>query len=171
MLQIVPRDPGLIPELQNYITPHLRPLPPVKLVYTVRLDEEFHKNPQPTIYDVRVPVNEPMQARLTQFLQDPQYATMLQQVKGLDEQLAIMIQAIADSKAKHAFFKSLSQDPANFVRNWLSSQKRDLEVILGEAPRGGGEDASGDEWRRGGKNSVWGTQNARESVQFMFTRR
>lgn len=104
-------------------------------------------------------------------MRDPQYANMLNQVKVLDEQLAIIIQAIADSKAKHSFFKSLSQDPANFVRDWLSSQKRDLEVIMGEATRGGGEDATGDEWRKGGKDSVWTTQNARESVQFMFTRR
>lgn len=137
----------------------------------MRVDQEFQKNPEPTVYDVLVPVGDPLQARLMQFLQDPQYVNMLTQVKGLDDQLAIMIQAIADSKAKHAFFKSLSRDPANFVRNWLSSQKRDLEVIMGEAPRGGGEDASGDEWRRGGKNSVWASQNARESVQFMFTRR
>lgn len=144
---------------------------PIKLPYTVRVDEEFHKDPQPTIYDVRVPVGDPLQARLTQFLHDPQYTTLLQQVKGLDEQLAIMVQAIADSKAKHAFLKSLSVDPANFIRNWLSSQKRDLEVIMGEAPRGGGEDASGDEWRKGGKGSVWATQNARESVQYMLTRR
>lgn len=97
---------------------------------------------------------------------------MLQQVKGLDEQLALIIQAVADSKAKHAFFTGLTRDPANFVRTWLSSQKRDLEVITGDAPRGiGGEDASGDEWRRGGKHGVWGTDNARESVQFLFLRR
>lgn len=169
-LQVIPRELGLIPELLNYIIPHLRPLSKVELPYTVRVDEEFQKSPQATIYDVRVPVNEPIQARLNQFLQDPQYATMLQQVKGLDEQLAVMIQAVADSKAKHAFLTSLSRDPTNFVRNWLSSQKRDLEVINGEAPRGGGEDASGDEWRKGGKNSVWATQNARESVQFMIRR-
>ncbi|PSR93689.1 hypothetical protein BD289DRAFT_364370 [Coniella lustricola] len=169
--KIVPRDPGLIPELQSYITPHLRPLPPVKLAYTVRVDQEFHKSPQPTIYDVRVPVGDPLQARLAQFLSDPQYTTMLQQVKGLDDQLAVMVQAIADSKSKHTFFKSLSTDPTTFVRSWLSSQKRDLEVIVGEAPRGGGEEATGDEWRRGGPESMWTTQNARESVQYLLTRR
>ncbi|KAI3393549.1 hypothetical protein diail_4140 [Diaporthe ilicicola] len=169
--KVVQRDTGHIPALQEYITPHLQPLQPVKLAYTVRVDEEFHKNPEPTVYDVRVAVDDPHHARLEQFLRDPQYANMLNQVRVLDEQLAIIIQAIADSKAKHSFFKSLSQDPANFVRDWLSSQKRDLEVIMGEATRGGGEDATGDEWRKGGKDSVWTTQNARESVQFMFTRR
>lgn len=171
MQKVVMRDAGAIPELQNYVARHLRPLPPVKLIYTIRVDEAFHKDPQPTVYDVRVPVVDPLQVRLSQFLHSPQYATMLQQTKGLDEQLALLVQAISDSKAKHTFYKSLSTDPANFVLNWLSSQKRDLEVIMGEAPRGGGEDASGDEWRRGGSDSVWATQNARESVQFMFTRR
>ncbi|KUI58036.1 SWI/SNF and RSC complexes subunit ssr3 [Cytospora mali] len=169
--KVVGRDAGSIPALLEYIGPHLRPLPPVKLFYTVRVDEEFHKDPKPTVYDVRVAVGDSLQARLMQFFQDPQYVNMLNQVKGLDDQLAIMIQAIAESKAKHSFLESLSKDPANFVRNWLSSQKRDLEVIMGEANRGGGEDATGDEWRKGGKNSVWATQNARESVQFMFTRR
>ncbi|CAN8103424.1 unnamed protein product [Discula destructiva] len=169
--KVVGRDAGVIPELQNYVSRHLQPLPPVKLVYTIRVDEDFHKNPQPTVYDVQVPIPDPLQARLAQFLQDPQYAAMLQQARGLDEQLAVIVQAISDSKAKHGFYKSLHGDPANFVLNWLSSQKRDLEVIVGEAPRGGGEDASGNEWRRGGKDSVWGTQNARESVQFMLTRR
>lgn len=170
-MQVLHRDAGTIPELQNYITRHLQPLPPLKLAYTIRVDEEFHKNPQPTVYDVRVFVPDPLQARLAQFLQDPQYASMLQQAKVLDEQLAVIVQAISDAKAKHAFYKSLHGDPANFVLNWLSSQKRDLEVIMGEAPRGGGEDASGAEWRRGGRDSVWATQNARESVQYLLTRR
>lgn len=161
----------MIPDLQALVTSHLSPLPPVKLAYTIRTDEAFHKDPQATIYDVRVPVPDPLQARLAQFLNDPQYATMLRHTRDLDEQLAVVVQAISESKAKHAFYKGLGSDPATFVLDWLSSQKRDLEVIMGEAPRGGGEDATGDEWRRGGKDSVWATQNARESVQFMFTRR
>jgi SWI/SNF-related matrix-associated actin-dependent regulator of chromatin subfamily D len=57
--------------------------------------------------------------------------------------------------------------PTEFIAQWLSSQKRDLEVIAGEATRGGGEDASGDEWRRGGKNGIWGSDNVRESVNLI----
>lgn len=88
----------------------------------------------------------------------------------MDEQLATLISAVASSKAKHSFFTSMSQDPANFVRNWMSSQKRDLEIIMGEATRGGGEDATGDDWRRGGRDSVWTTSNARESVSVMLAK-
>ncbi|KAI3327567.1 hypothetical protein HD806DRAFT_483250 [Xylariaceae sp. AK1471] len=163
-------ETGAIPKLADYITPHLRPLPPVQLPYTIRLDEEFHKDPQPTVYDVRVAVDDPLREKMTSFLNNAGYVGMLKEVASLDEQLAIVVQAVHVSKAKHEFLKSLSEDPATFVRNWLSSQKRDLEVILGEAMRGGGEDTNGDEWRKGGKGSVWGTINARESVNALLSR-
>ncbi|KAJ2968290.1 hypothetical protein NUW58_g10253 [Xylaria curta] len=163
-------ETGAIPTLTDYITPHLRPLAPIQLPYTIRLDEEFHKDPQPTVYDVRVAVDDPLRERMSTFLNNAGYASMLKEVASLDEQLAIIIQAVHVSKAKHDFLSSLSEDPATFVRNWLSSQKRDLEVILGEAMRGGGEDASGDEWRKGGKDSIWATINARESVNALLSR-
>ncbi|KAI1127984.1 hypothetical protein F5Y10DRAFT_265554 [Nemania abortiva] len=161
---------GEMPKLTDYITPHLRPLPPVQLPYTIRLDEQFHKDPQPTVYDVRVAVDDPLREKMSAFLNNSGYAGMLKEVASLDEQLAIIIQAVHVSKAKHDFLQSLSEDPATFVRNWLSSQKRDLEVILGEAMRGGGENATGDEWRKGGQDSIWGTVNARESVNALLSR-
>jgi SWI/SNF-related matrix-associated actin-dependent regulator of chromatin subfamily D len=169
-LQVIPRETGYIPQLNDYLTPHLRALPPVKLAYTIRVDEAFHKDPQPTIYDVRVPVDDPLRSRLSPFVHNPQYAAMLKEVAGLDDQLAVLIQAVAQSKAKHTFLASMARDPVGFVKGWLSSQKRDLEVIMGEATRGGGEDATGDEWRRGGRDSVWATTNARESVNVLLAK-
>ncbi|KAF4809014.1 SWI/SNF and RSC complexes subunit ssr3 [Colletotrichum siamense] len=163
-------DVGMIPNLNDYIQPHLRPLPPISLPYTVRVDETFHQDPQPTVYDVRVAMEEPLRSKLVPFVANPAYASALKNVATLDEQLATLVSAIASSKAKHSFFTSMSQDPANFVRNWISSQKRDLEVIMGEATRGGGEDATGDDWRRGGKESVWASSNARESVSVMLAK-
>ncbi len=154
--------------LQEYINVHLRPLAPVKLAYTIRVDKDFFDDPQPTIYDVRVAVDDPLRSKLLPFVHNPQFANMLRDVATLDDQLAILVQAIGTSKAKHAFLTSMSQDPANFVRSWLSSQKRDLEILTGEASRGGGEDATGDEWRRGGKKSIWAARNARESVNVML---
>lgn len=156
--------------LQEYINAHIRPLPPVQLAYTIRVDEEFHKDPRPTVYDVRVAVDDPLRAKLFPFAHNPQYASMLREVAGLDDQLAHLVQAIAASRAKHTFLSSMAEDPANFVRGWLSSQKRDLEVVMGEAMRGGGDDASGEEWRRGGKEGIWATQNARESVNVLLSK-
>ncbi|KAK2041149.1 SWIB/MDM2 domain-containing protein [Colletotrichum somersetense] len=163
-------DVGIIPNLNDYIQPHLSPLPPVSLPYTVRVDEAFHKDPRPTIYDIRVAIDDPLRAKLVPFVTNPAYASALKEVVAMDEQLATLISAVASSKAKHSFFTSMSQDPANFVRNWMSSQKRDLEVIMGEATRGGGEDATGDDWRRGGKDSAWTSSNARESVSVMLAK-
>lgn len=156
--------------MQEYINAHLKPLPPVQLDYTIRVDEEFHKDPQPTVYDVRVAVDDPLRAKLFPLIHNPQYASMLREVATLDDQLAHLVAAISASCAKQTFLNSMSEDPANFIRGWLSSQKRDLEVIMGEAIRGGGEDATGDEWRKGGKDSIWATQNARESVNVLLSK-
>ncbi|KAK4122528.1 hypothetical protein N657DRAFT_575173 [Parathielavia appendiculata] len=168
--KIIPREMGYIPHLNDYLTPHLRPLPPIKLPYTIRVDEEFHRNPTPTIYDVRVAVDDPLRQKLLPFLHNPSYAAMLKEVALLDDQLATIVQAVAHSKAKHTFLASMADDPVGFVRAWLSSQKRDLEIIMGEATRGGGEDAAGDEWRRGGRDSIWATPNARESVNVLLAK-
>lgn len=81
------------------------------------------------------------------------------------------MQAISNSKAKHAFLDELSKDPTEFIGKWLSSQKRDLEIVAGEATRGGGEDAKGDVWRKGGKEGIWGSVNARESVNLIVSRK
>ncbi|KAM0451690.1 hypothetical protein ACHAPV_009839 [Trichoderma viride] len=167
--KVIGRDSGIIPMLSEYVMPHLRPLPPISLQYTIRVDEEFHRNPQPTVYDVQVLVEDPAKSNLRPILNNPQYATTLKQVTALDEQLARLVQAISMSKAKHSFFTSLSEDPANFVKSWLSSQKRDLEIIMGEAASDT-ENVAGDEWRRGGNNSVWNSQNARESVNVLLSR-
>jgi hypothetical protein len=161
---------GHIPLLNEYVAQHLSPLSPVSLEYTVRVDEEFHKEPQPTVYDIQVAVEDPLRATLQPLLSNPQYAAMLRDVTSLDDQLARIVQAISLSKAKHTFFTSLQEDPTNFIRNWLSSQKRDLDVIMGESTRGGNDNIGGDEWRRGGRNSVWATQNARESVNVLLSK-
>jgi SWI/SNF-related matrix-associated actin-dependent regulator of chromatin subfamily D len=142
-------------------------LPPVKLPYTIRVDKEFHEDPQPTIYDIRVSVDDPLRAALSAYLTNPSYAHNLREIASLNEHLAVLILKIGNSKAKHNFFDSLSKNPTEFIAKWLSSQKRDLEVIAGEATRGGGEDASGDEWRKGGEDGIWGSENVRESVNLL----
>lgn len=156
--------------MAEYIAPHLRPLPPVALPYTVRVDEEFQKNPQPTVYDVQVSVENPLRSKMGSFIHDPGYAGMLKEVAGLDDHLARLVQAVSTSKSRHTFFSSMGSDPVNFFKNWLSSQARDLETINGEASRGGGEHAAGDEWRKGGEASVWATDDARETVNVILAR-
>lgn len=173
---LIGRESGHIPQLNEYVTPHLKPLPPIKLPYTIRVDQEFHSAadaPKPTVYDIRVSVDDPLRSKhLVPFIHNPSYAQTLREIHQLDESLAVLIQAVGDSKAKHTFLTSMANDPVGFVKNWLSSQKRDLEVIMGEATRAGAaaEDPVGDEWRRGGKGSVWDSSNARESVNLLLSK-
>ncbi|ROT43360.1 hypothetical protein SODALDRAFT_37335 [Sodiomyces alkalinus F11] len=169
--KIVPNsDVCSISDLDRFINAHLEALDPVQLPYTIRVDEEFHEDPQPTIYDIEVSVDEPLRAKALPFIMNPAYAENLREIVALDEHLALVAEAVSASKAKHTFFTSLGQDPAIFMKDWLSSQKRDLEVIMGEAPRGISDDVTTDNWRRGGPESVWASSNARESVSLLLAR-
>ncbi|KAF2193844.1 hypothetical protein K469DRAFT_549741 [Zopfia rhizophila CBS 207.26] len=171
-------DTIFFPYLPSLLTQHLQTLPPIQLSYTIRVDKDYIAPSlesgipasQPTVYDVQVALDDPLKALAGSLLHSKDNVEMLQQIHDMDEQIAVLVQGIQKSKAKHAFFTSLSNDPVSFIKRWLSSQKRDLEVILGEATRGGGEDGSGLEWRRGGKDGVWGSEVARESVALWLAR-
>lgn len=149
---------------------HLHPIPPIKLAYTIRVDQEYINDPVPTIYDVRVSVDDPLRGQILALTQNPEHVNQLRQIVALDDSLAVLIQAIQVSKAKHTFYRAMAKDPVNFVRRWMSSQKRDLEVILGEAARGGGEDGSGPEFARGGKGGVWDSAVVHEAVRYMLAK-
>ena len=67
--------------------------------------------------------------------------------------------------------QSFAEDPANFLKKWMGSQRRDMEVILGE--RWGGEEGTtmgGSEFRRGGMDGVWGSEKVREAVGSMVSK-
>lgn len=113
-------------------------------------------------------LDDPLKERAAAILQDPSYPATLQQINELDDNIALEMQALSESKARHTFFTSISKDPVNFIRRWMSSQQRDLEIILGEATRGGGEEVISDEWRRGGPEGVWGTVSAQETVKVLL---
>ncbi|KAF2465497.1 uncharacterized protein BDR25DRAFT_84450 [Lindgomyces ingoldianus] len=171
-------DTFFFPMLPQLLKPHLTTLPPIQLSYTIRVDKDYISPPpesgklpsQPTIYDVQVALGDPLRDMTASLARSTDNIKTLQQINEIDEQIALLIQAIGHSKAKHAFFTSMSKDPVTFIKRWLSSQKRDLEVVMGEGGRGGGEDASGEEWRRGGEEGVWGSEVARESVALWLAR-
>ncbi|RDW66143.1 hypothetical protein BP6252_09778 [Coleophoma cylindrospora] len=166
--QIIPRETGYIPFISEAVIPHMTAIPPVKLSYTIRVDQEFHKDPQPTIYDIRVSLDDPIRAAYANFMNNPSTAVSLREIDTLNNNLAVLIQAISHSKSKHTFLTSFADNPTNFIKKWLSSQKRDLEIMAGEAMRGGGEDASGDEWKRGGPDSIWSSDSVKECVTLMI---
>lgn len=99
---------------------------------------------------------------LTKFHTSKTHLTTLQTIVQTDDDLALLAQNIHRTNAKRKFYENLAKEPAGFVKRWMSSQQRDLEVVLAESGRGAGEEGSvGEELRRSG---VWGGKGARESV-------
>lgn len=105
----------------------------------------------------------------------------LKDIVAYDDDIALLVQKLNQTNAKRKFYENLSKDPTNFLKRWISSQQRDLEVILAEATRGGGSGGLGalgsgedmgasDEWRRGGEGGLWGSVGAREGVGLWLAR-
>jgi len=175
------------PYVPDLLMPHLQPLEPIKLQYTIRVDKAYingTKDPEspeeessdgikpsrPTVYDIRVPLPNPLMGKLQQVHMSKAHVGDLQTIVRTDEDLALLVQKIHQTNAKRKFYDNLARDPASFVKRWTSSQQRDLEVILAESARGGGEDTTNEEFRRGGKDGVWGSDLARESVGLWLAR-
>lgn len=173
--QIFNRDVIYIPQLDSLLTQHhLFPLPPISLSYTIRCEPSFHTSatepPIPTIYDLTLLVKTPSYV-------PPLSYDRLRPLAEYDAQLAHVVQAIQHSKSKHAFMTEFEKDPVGFLKRWMGSQRRDLEVIVGDGVgMGRGEGGVGDgygvgpEWRRGGERGVWGRDEVRESVKLMRDR-
>ncbi len=154
------------PQAAERLIPHLHPLTPIKLPYTIRVDQAFHatENPEPTIYDVRVTTEDPLRPLLFRMTQNPKHATSLQSLRKLDDDLAVLMQSLTHHKARHQFFTSMARDPQKFVARWLSSQKRDLSVLLGEVERG---DVAGMEFAG---QEAWSGESVREAVRYRLAR-
>lgn len=158
------------PQIPESVGPHTSAMDPIKLPYTIRVDMDFHNDPTPTVYDIQVAVEDPLRTKMLALTQNPQYTAGMRQISSLDDQVALIVQALTHSRARHSFYTALSKDPATFVRRWTNSQRRDLETILGDAPRRGGEDGTAPEFRRGGPDAVWDTPVAKEAVRYMLAK-
>ena len=110
---------------------HLQPLEPIVLHYRIRVDKASHQSQY--VYDIAVPVDDPIRAEMSAILQSPHYAGQTREIVAIDDQIAVIVQAINHSKAKRDFWMNMALDPKGFVDRWIASQKRDLEVILGDA--------------------------------------
>ncbi|MCJ1280506.1 SWI/SNF complex component snf12, partial [Puttea exsequens] len=156
------RESVQFPFVPSMIMQHLTPLHPLSLPYTIRVDPEYYNNPMPTVYTLRVPTSPPPPSTSISIPE-------LKQLAAYDDHIALLIQALSASQRKHSFFTGYSKDPVTFVKRWMSSQKRDIEVVLGESGRMEGDTGMGlaGEWRKGGRDGVWGTEQVREGVALM----
>lgn len=172
MSQIFNTDAFLFPQVAERIMPHLHPLPPVKLPYTIHVDEAFQStvtatDPRFTVYDVKITVEDPLRAKILAITQSSKSLANVRLINDLNDQLAVIIQAIHHHKAKYDFLKAFSRDPVGFLKKWHSSQQRDLSIILGEMDRG---DVDGLEFAEGGADGVWGSEVVQEAVRYKLAK-
>ncbi|KAI6002430.1 SWI/SNF complex 60 kDa subunit [Pisolithus orientalis] len=60
-----------------------------------------------------------------------------QDLSKLDDEIALLTQSLHNAHTKRVFLQSFAEDPTKFIQNWLESQSRDLESILGSGPSEG----------------------------------
>ena len=147
------------PEISQLIMDHLSSPAPISLPYTIRVDQEFHASPSPTIYDVLVPAPPERTLPMSQTWNED-----LGTLADLDSLLPEVIQALQQSKAKHSFLRSLAQDPTTFLKKWIKSQRRDMEIMLGD------DQQQSEVWKKGGNQGIWGSEQVRESVGLLVQR-
>ncbi|KAL7267522.1 SWI/SNF and RSC complex subunit Ssr3 [Rhizina undulata] len=118
------------PQIPDLTLSHIAPLEPITISYTIRTD--VPSNFSPTVYDVTVAVEDPIRAKMQALVNSTFYAQSVREISVIDDQIALLVQAINHSKAKRDFWHAFSEDPAEFVKRWVASQKRDLDTISGE---------------------------------------
>lgn len=145
---------------------NIQPLPEITLPFTIKLNSSPST---PTIYDVPVLVDDPMDFIGSQFQsatnpRDPDFLKRLETIAQLDKDIALAVQGMYASKAKIDFLNQLSTEPVGFIKKWVRSQQADEEIMLAE------EKSRGPEWNRGGENGLWSSTGARESVGLLLAR-
>ncbi len=55
-----------------------------------------------------------------------------QLIRGCTNQISAVVQALHSSKLKKDFMTAFVEDPVGFLNKWVSSQSKDLQVVLGD---------------------------------------
>lgn len=130
MLQIFAKDRLHFPQIPELIVKHLQPLEPIKLQYKIHVEKESHNAPY--CYDIAVPIDDPIRAKMTSVLQSQQYQMNIRELLHLDDQISAIVNGVSHSKTKRDFFLALARDPKGFLDRWIISATRDREVLEGE---------------------------------------
>ena len=153
-------DVVYFPQLAERILPHLHPLPPYELRYTVHIDKKYDYSTE-TIYNVQVAVDDPICKKIWKMTHSPKHLAELRQIDEYDDKLAVEFQKTHRSVARRNFLYNHSMDPVGFTKNWTESQMRDLEIMLATGP-GSGTDMA---YEKGGEDSVWVSPAVLEAVR------
>nr|KAJ3419341.1 SWI SNF, matrix associated, actin dependent regulator of chromatin, sub d, member 3 [Polyrhizophydium stewartii] len=135
MYQIFGMPKIAFPQLPDLIRQQLLPADPIVLDYTIRVDREFNVHQQS--FDVEIEIEDPIRDRIKAAVAPPPH--VLRDIAVLDEKISHYVQQINQAKVRRDFMEAFSRDPVGFLNQWVASQSRDLELILGDTRTNGEE--------------------------------
>ncbi|KAL7977142.1 hypothetical protein Chor_009091 [Crotalus horridus] len=96
---------------------------PIVINHIISVDPNDQK--KTACYDIDVEVDDPLKAQMSNFLAS---TTNQQEIASLDIKIHETIESINQLKTQRDFMLSFSNNPQDFIQEWIRSQQRDLKV-------------------------------------------
>ncbi|XP_042328219.1 SWI/SNF-related matrix-associated actin-dependent regulator of chromatin subfamily D member 2 [Sceloporus undulatus] len=97
---------------------------PIVINHVISVDP--HDQKKTACYDIDVEVDDPLKAQMSNFLAS---TTNQQEIASLDVKIHETIESINQLKTQRDFMLSFSNNPQDFIQEWIRSQQRDLKII------------------------------------------
>lgn len=83
-------------------------------------------------YDINIDIEDPIKQKMTNSISTylPN-SESTQKISALDEEISQTAIAIRNVVMKRDFLNEFSKDSATFIKNWINSQSRDMDLLLG----------------------------------------
>ncbi|TIB84159.1 hypothetical protein E3Q10_02142 [Wallemia mellicola] len=117
-------------QLPEVVQKFLLPVDPVVLEYNIMVDKEqtFAEHAYDIEVDVEDPIKQKMNNTISTYMPNHELS---QKISQLDEEISQSAVAVRNAVIKRDFLDEFSKDSAAFIKNWINSQSRDLDLILG----------------------------------------
>jgi SWI/SNF-related matrix-associated actin-dependent regulator of chromatin subfamily D len=83
-------------------------------------------------YDIQVDLPIPLHKEMSAFSARNSGESQ-KEIEACDEMISSNLKKIQEHRRRHAFFLSFSQSPTEFINAMISSQSKDLKLVVGEA--------------------------------------
>lgn len=107
---------------------HMHCMPPDPIVINHMINIETNEPKRTSIYDINVEIDDTLRDQMKGFLSASQSQSMME-VNQLDTRIQEQIEQINQQRLNRDFFMSFSEDPQEFINNWLVSQSNDLKSM------------------------------------------
>uniref|UniRef100_A0A674MX66 SWI/SNF related BAF chromatin remodeling complex subunit D2 n=1 Tax=Takifugu rubripes TaxID=31033 RepID=A0A674MX66_TAKRU len=97
---------------------------PIIINHTISVDPADQK--KTACYDIDVEVDDPLKSQMNNFLSS---TTNQQEIAALEMKIHETIEYINQLKTERDFMLSFSNNPQDFIQDWLKSQSRDLKLM------------------------------------------